>query len=102
VLVFAVVALAVLLAVRAYRRREKESGYDAAIKQLVRNLETAEKSLASLNLRREPGETVGSFLNRCERERLDLEKSASGKVRERLDSALKSLRDYESNRWRLR
>ena len=94
VLVFAVVALAVLLAVRAYRRREKESGYDAAIKQLVRNLETAEKSLASLNLRREPGETVTAFAERCRTFEPGTEKR-----RIQLRRALEFLDEYNKKRW---
>lgn len=91
------IALAVIVfqTVRTLRRRKSSAGYAQSVQHWVKGLESAEKSLARLGLVRHPGETVGTFLARCETETPKTEKE-----RARLQSALKFLRDYEKNRWR--
>ena len=90
-------AIAILLfLVRNWRRlgRRKRDDYGMDVWRWVKGLESAEKSLARLGLVRAPGETVGAFADRCEKESPKTEKA-----RIRLQAALKFLRDYEANRW---
>ncbi|MBO4436020.1 MAG: transglutaminase domain-containing protein [Fibrobacter sp.] len=89
-------AVAAFQVVRILRRRKSSADYALSVQQWVKGLESAEKSLARLGLVRHPGETVGAFLARCENGTPKNEKA-----RARLQSALKFLRDYEKNRWRL-
>ena len=89
----AIIAFQVL---RTLRRRKSGVGYAQSVQHWVKGLESTEKSLARLGLVRHPGETVGTFLARCANETPKTEKE-----RARLQSALKFLRDYEANRWRL-
>jgi hypothetical protein len=90
-----IVVLAVLLAVRAYRRREKDSGYALSRRQLIRKLDSAEKSLASLGLHRMQGETVAAFARRCRQF-----EPAKEKGRMQLHRALEVLDEYEKLRWK--
>jgi hypothetical protein len=100
------IALAVVLFrfVRALRRRRSNAVLAQSVQHWVKGLEAAEKSLARIGLVREPGETVGVFLARCESGTLTGEKDSrmSPKVQARLQAALRFLREYEVNRWRLR
>lgn len=91
-----VAALAVFWAVRAYRRREKSSDYAVSLKQLIQKLDSAEKTLASLGLRRNPGETVGAFALRCRQF-----VPAKEKAQMQLHRALEVLDEYEKLRWKL-
>ena len=95
-------AAIVFQTLRTLRRRKSSAGYAQSVQHWVKGLESTEKSLARLGLVRHPGETVGTFLARCESENLVGEKESrvSSKARARLQSALLFLRDYENNRWR--
>ena len=92
------IALAIIAfqTLRTLRRRKSGADYAQSVQHWVKGLESAEKSLARLGLVRHPGETVGAFLAHCEKETPKTEKD-----RARMQSALKFLRDYEANRWRL-
>ena len=89
-------ALAAFRLVRAYRRREKFSDYAVSLKQLIQKLDSAEKTLASLGLRRNPGETVGAFALRCRQF-----VPAKEKAQMQLHRALEVLDEYEKLRWKL-
>lgn len=87
--------------VRTLRRRRSNAGYAQSVQHWVKGLEAAEKTLARIGLVREPGETVGAFLARCESEMPAGVKDSrvSRKMQARLQSAIQFLHDYEENRW---
>ena len=91
------IALAVVAfqLVRVSRRREKPSDYSISLRQLIRKLDDAEKTLSSLGLHRHPGETVGAFARRCRSFTPETEKG-----RMQLHRALEILDDYEEKRWK--
>ena len=91
----AVVALASFLAWKRWRRRGRRPGYGASVLQLVRMLDSAEKMLAALGLRRRPGETVAAFADRCR-----TFTPATKKGQMRLHRALEILDEYEDKRWK--
>ncbi|SOE78401.1 Transglutaminase-like superfamily protein [Fibrobacter sp. UWT3] len=99
------IALAVVLFrfVRALRRRRSNAVLAQSVQHWVKGLEAAEKSLARIGLVREPGETVGAFLARCESEMPAGEKDSrvSRRMQARLQSAIQFLREYEEQRWRI-
>lgn len=91
----AVVALASFLVWKRWRRRGRRFDYGASVLQLVRKLDSAEKMLASLGLRRIPGETVAVFAGRC---RTFVPATKKGQMR--LHRALEILDEYEDERWK--
>ena len=95
ILAFAIVALAVFFVLKKMRRRSKRLDYEASVLQLVRKLDSAEKMLASLGLRRSPGETVAAFVCRC---RTFTPLTKKGQML--LHRALEILDEYESKRWK--
>ena len=90
-----VVALASFLVWKRWRRRGRRFDYGASVLQLVRKLDSAEKMLASLGLRRIPGETVAVFADRC---RTFVPATKKGQMR--LHRALEILDEYEDKRWK--
>ena len=87
--------------VRAHRRRGSKAGYAQSVQHWVKGLESAEKTLARLGLVRHPGETVGTFLARCESEMPAgvRDSRVSRKMQARIQFAIQFLREYEEQRW---
>ncbi len=67
-----------------------------------KKLEQSEKELARLGLRRDAGETVGTFAKRVQAyfEQMNGDEVKLKAQRERISAAIKVLEDYESCRWR--
>jgi hypothetical protein len=67
----------------------------------VKKLDRAERDLTRVGLRREPGETVGKFAERCRIALSHLaENQTPPKKLQKVRLALRTLDDYETLRWR--
>ncbi len=85
----------------AYRiRLKKRATVSAKALEWAKKLNAAERALARLGYRREPGETVGHFAKRIEIVLLQVPaKAIPPKKMQKSKDALAILNDYESNRW---
>ena len=86
----------------AYKLSSKNRAYVSARSlEWVNKLNRAERDLARVGLRREPGETVGKFAERC---RIALSHLAEDQIPlkkiQRVRHALLTLDEYESSRWK--
>ena len=85
----------------AYKLSAKNRAYVSARSlEWVKKLDRAERNLTRVGLRREPGETVGKFAERC---RIALSRLAENqtplKKIQKAKNALAVLNDYEKERW---
>ena len=85
----------------AYRiRLKKRATVSAKALEWVKKLNVAERMLARLGYRREPGETVGKFARRVGKSVVGQEAATlDAKKKQRAEQALRILDDYEANRW---
>lgn len=85
----------------AYKLSIKDRAYVSARSlEWTKKLDSAERDLARVGLRREPGETVGKFAERC---RIALSRLAENQTNlkkiQKASNALAVLNDYEKERW---
>ena len=85
----------------AYKLSFKNHAYVSARSlEWVNKLNRAERDLTRVGLRREPGETVGKFAERC---RIALSHLAENQIHlkkiQKAKNALAVLNDYEKERW---
>ena len=90
--VLVLVSAIVIVAVR-FRRKKKSRLPESRrnVQKWIALLDSAERKLARLGFVRQPGETVGAFVERLSQKSRDEKKYAE---------ALKDLREYESVRWK--
>ncbi|WP_249268841.1 transglutaminase domain-containing protein [Fibrobacter sp. UWB1] len=101
VLVILVVGFAGRKIYIAYKLSTKDRAYVSARSlEWTKKLDSAEKALASIGLRRAPGETVGKFAERC---RIAFSRLAENQTNlkkiQKAKNALAVLNDYEKERW---
>ena len=84
-----------------YNSRIKSRAYvSAKAKEWTKKLNAAERTLARLGYRREPGETVGAFAKRVEKAFAGQDAlTLTAKKKQRAQQALRILDDYEATRW---
>lgn len=101
-LVFLVSLLLGINLYRSLRSRKKRIALKSAKGEVwCKKLDWAEKVLARQGLRREAGETVGSFMKRVKNyeERLTVDSPKQQLAKKMIQKALELLMEYESNRW---
>lgn len=101
VLVILVVGFAGRKIYIAYKLNSKNHAFVSARSlEWVKKLDRAERDLTRVGLRREPGETVGKFVERCRIAFSHLaENQTNLKKIQKAKSALVVLNDYEKERW---
>ena len=85
----------------AYKKRQRNRAIvSAKALEWAKKLKAAERSLARLGYRREPGETVGAFARRVRKSIAGQEAAAlAAKKKQRAEQALRILDEYEASRW---
>ena len=102
VLVILVVGFAGRKIYIAYKLSSKNRGFVSARSlEWAKKLDRAERDLTRVGLRREPGETVGKFAERCRIALSHLaEDQTSLKKMQKARQALSILDEYETKRWK--